>query len=493
MRRKFKSAIGQLAAALMLGNTAWAADVLEPVQGQIPAPGSVEAVEDPKVQQEVDSRAVEAEDEDEYAPRAILTDLLIGHDLAEKTGLFINGYIVQSYTYNAWNPASRINGPVTWNDRANDWLLNQSYLSIGRNINTEDDNIQLGARADFMYGSDAIFTNAYLLESAGGVPPNVPPTALGRSVSGGEPIYRWAFPQFYGELFLPVAEGLRIQGGHFYTILGYEVVTSPDNFFTTLPYTFQYGEPFTHTGVMAKLQLTETLLLHNCAILGWDSWQDNNSAMSYMGGFTWTPTEKTNVTWNIITGPEQDSFGRNWFQGIRGNGSTNRTVYSLVVQQQLAEKIKYVFQHDYGFQDPSNLNGFGGNAQWYGINQYLFYNLNKKWSFGVRGEWFRDDDGVRVGSARYTSTLGPQAYDPRYLTPNITVPYGNGVAGANYYALTCGLNYLPTPNIVIRPDIRWDWQTRDEGVAGAPQALPAYNDFTRSQQFIMSLNLILKF
>ena len=41
-------------------------------------------------------------------------------------------------------------------------------------------------------------------------------------------IYGFALPQVYGE----VAMGdLSVKMGHFFTIIGYEVVTAPDNFF----------------------------------------------------------------------------------------------------------------------------------------------------------------------------------------------------------------------------------------------------------------------
>lgn len=500
MTLRLKSAIGSLAAAFLLGNVAFGDDVLRPIQAQADLP-SVERTEDPKVQQELDSREAETEDEDENAPKAYLTDLLIGKNLAEKTGLFINGYLVQSATANAWSPSSRINGPVTLNDRSNDYLMNQLYFSGGRNVDTEAEFLSIGGRVDYVYGTDAIFTQAFGLESAGGQGniANVP-TALGRSWDGQNPLYRQALPQAYGEIYAPILKGMTVKIGHFYTIIGYEVVTTPDNFFTTLPYTFQYGEPFTHTGAMATQKLSDKLAVHGCVIRGWDNWVDNNTAKSFMGGVTWTPGDNTNVTMNMITGPEQDRFGGNFFSGIRVPGqniSVNRSMYALVIQQKLSDKLKYVFQHDHGFQDPSAANPGGGNAQWYGINQYLFYDVSSKLAVGVRAEWFRDDDGVRVGQMRYMSFLGPQAYQAPFAgPPNITIPYGNGQAGASYYAITLGANYKLNNNWTIRPDMRYDWQDADGGYSQTPapgQTVAAFKDNTRTQQFMASINLITRF
>jgi hypothetical protein len=44
-------------------------------------------------------------------------------------------------------------------------------------------------------------------------------------------------------------------------------------------------------------------------------------------------------------------------------------------------------------------------------------------------EWFRDDDGVRV------------------------VPGNSG----NYYEMATGINWKPHANIMVRPELRYDW------------------------------------
>ena len=58
-------------------------------------------------------------------------------------------------------------------------------------------------------------------------------------------------PQAYAEVGY---NDLTVKVGHFYTIIGYEVVPAPDNFFYSHAYTMQYGEPFTHTGMLGDVQ-----------------------------------------------------------------------------------------------------------------------------------------------------------------------------------------------------------------------------------------------
>jgi hypothetical protein len=484
-----KAAISSMAAALILGGAALGADPPSIIPAQAPAPADegrsdAERNENPRLRNQDDEVQNEPPaDDDSTAPTPFLTNLLIGKCLAEKSGLFITGYNVQSFTWNPQNPVDRTNGPVTFNDRSNDWQMNQLYLSMGRTVDTSGNSIDIGGKVDFLYGTDAVFTQALGLDGwiLGG---NQGPGGIFTQST----LDRLAIPQMYAEFFAPVGKGLTVKAGHFYTIIGYEVVTTPDNFFTTLPYTFQYGEPFTHTGVLATQKITDKVLFNGGVVRGWDSWNDNNNALSFLGGVTWTPTSKTNVTLNCIMGPEQDDpFVA--YQGLTpAPGQTvSRSLYSLVIQQQISDKIKYVFQHDHGFQDAATNSP---HAEWYGVNQYLFYNVSKKFAVGVRGEWFRDDDGVRVGIARNTNTLGPQAYNPA-IPAQARLPFGQGTAGANYYEVSLGANYYINNTIILRPEARWDWQTRDNN--GGAQATAAYDDQTRSQQFLLGLDLIIKY
>ena len=122
---------------------------------------------------------------------------------------------------------------------------------------------------------------------------------------------------------------------------------------------------------------------------GWDNWEDNNNDLGFDGGIHWKScNERTNIALGVTAGREQP------------DPSTNiRTLYSLVIQQKLGDNWQYVFQHDFGNEPGA---GVGGTiAQWYGIDQYLFYTINDCWKAGMRFEWFYDGGGsrVRVGDA----------------------------------------------------------------------------------------------
>jgi hypothetical protein len=124
------------------------------------------------------------------------------------------------------------------------------------------------------------------------------------------------------------------------------------------------------------------------------------------------------------------------------------------------DEWQYVFQNDVGWQQGANafpgIAPAGANgarwAEWYGINQYLFYKINDCWKAGLRAEWFRDDDGDRVTGLR---------------NPNNSI-FGDNFVG-NFYEISAGLNWTPSANLTVRPELRYDWIDQDlpPSVAGS--------------------------
>ncbi|NMC19384.1 MAG: outer membrane beta-barrel protein, partial [Thermogutta sp.] len=107
------------------------------------------------------------------------------------------------------------------------------------------------------------------------------------------------------------------------------------------------------------------------------------------------------------------------------------------------------------------------------INQYFIYTINPCWSAAMRVEWLRDDDGARVA--------GPGNI------PGVRAFSGRGFAG-DFYNVTLGLNWRPTPNWLVRPEIRWDWY---DGPAG-PTGLP-FDGGNRDDQFTAAIDATLLF
>jgi hypothetical protein len=391
------------------------------------------------------------------------------------------GWLNAGIGANNWG--SSFNGPVTFNDRNWQGQMNQLYLVNEKTLDTED-GLDWGGRVDLLYGTDYIFTTARGLDAnlfnQGGAPD-----------WGSNRYYGLAMPQLYGE----VGYGDHaVKFGHFYTIIGYEVVPAIGNFFYTHAYTMQYGEPFTHTGILDVWTVNDQLTIYGGITNGWDNFSDPinsfgianpgypgaNSNAAFLGGVTFKSSDETQaLTTTVSSGNEIGSFSGAAFASPANIG--NRSVVSTVYVNEVTDKLTYVFQNDNGWQFNANtgLETIGqqpGTAYWYGINQYLFYTINDNLVAGMRLEWFRDNNGYRVINPLRNALFGQ-------------APAQGGYQG-NFWEMTYGLNWRPmgSSNWMIRPEIRYDWYSPD--TPGTP--LP-YGNFDEFGQLYGGCDIIWQF
>jgi len=373
-----------------------------------------------------------------YADGAIksLTNIDINDaSILKNNGIEIGGWASAGITYASHNGDHHSNGPISFNDRNNDFQLNQTNLFIERAIDSSKKEWQLGGRVDFMFGTDADNTQASGWDNQ----------ILDEEFNS----YDVAFPQAYLELYAPVGSGLTIKAGHFYTTIGYEVVTSPDNFFYSHAYTMLYAEPFTHSGVMASYDINDNLSVYGGAVTGWDNFRENGGDWSFLGGANLSSDdEKTSLAVSIITGENGDD-----------SVDQNTTMYSIVLSHDITDRLHYVFQHDLGITEDGA--GAGDDSDWYGINQYLTYDINDQLAAGLRAEWFSDSDGRISGDDA-------------------------GNFGANYYAVSAGVNYSPVEWLKFRPEVRYDWA--DTNGAGA-----VYDNGAENDQISVAMDMVLTF
>jgi hypothetical protein len=273
-----------------------------------------------------------------------------------------------------------------------------------------------GFRADMMYGTDAQKTQAF------GNPGAVNRNQGTWDASLDHGAYGWAIPQLYAE----VAMGnLSIKAGHFYTLIGYEVVTAPDNFFYSHAYTMFNSEPFTHTGVLATYEASDSLSVHGGWTLGWDTGFDQAfGGSSFLGGFSQGLGDSATFTYCTCTG----NFG------FRSAG-TDGYSHSCILDVQLCDSVNYVCQSDYVIHEDGSFGTVGVKGEDVGFNQYLFMDLNDSVSAGMRCEWWKSNG----------------------FTPGHT----------SYYGLTGGLNIKAHPNFIIRPEVRHNWTGADVDFAAA--------------------------
>jgi len=275
---------------------------------------------------------------------------------------------------------------------------------------------------DFMYGRDANNTQAAGWDDSWS--------------DAGE--YDIAMPQLYVEVFAPIGNGITAKLGHFYTTIGNEVVTSPDNFFYSHAYTMLYAEPFTHTGALFSYDINDNFSVNGGAVMGWDNMTENAGSWSFLGGGSWTSTDQaSSVTVQLISGGQSDIT------------PGNTTMYSVVATHDFTDNFHYLIQHDFGTAEDIS----GSHDRWYGINQYITYDMTDKLSIGLRAEWFNDVDSARVSNM-----------------------------GANYLAASVGLNYSLTSWFKVRPEIRYDWADED-----------VFNSGNDHDQIAIAMDMIVSF
>lgn len=381
--------------------------------------------------------------------------------------IMLRGWASMGYTYNAERAPNRGNGPVGYNDRADEFQLNQLYAYLHKPLDENYDGLQYGFRADMVFGTDARYMQAIGLELDQDTALGVSPPLLNYDLNSGRRFYHLAFPQFYGEVGYGCASLLV---GHFYSPIGYERGPADENFFYSHSYARIYGEPLTHTGALAKAKIGDRLTfrvgLHN----GWDNFTHQNAPINDQYGILAGATI-TNASGNVsfsfdgIVGDSTD-FGS-------GNIDPQRQMYSMVLKVRLTDDLTYVAQHDAAYQEFSGINEA---VQWYGLVQYLYMTLTDNLQAGIRYEVFDDDDAVRVAALDRGNVASVGAYS------------------GWFHAITAGLNWMPCENVRIRPELRWDWFANHNVQTGLPfgdDGAAPFPAATERSQFTAALDAII--
>lgn len=357
---------------------------------------------------------------------------LTGEDLNQLTGLDtynlnMGGWLTPGFTFNPSNPSDRSNGPVQFNNRANELQLYQLGLFVEKPLRREMQFWQVGGRFEFMFGTDT---------------PNYQATGNWDSnlISKNDlRFYDIALPQAYIEIYTPLGNGISTKIGHFYSIIGYESVPSPPNFFVSHSYSMK-SSPFTFSGVLTSYQVNNIFSVQAGAVTGPDNLNQHAGAWSFTGGFNLENQQHSRgFTFAILDGNVDDTL------------PSHLTYYSSVLHQNITEKLHFVLEHDFGSQQNAKTNQ---NAKWYSLVHYLTFDFNPKWSVGLRAEWFRDENGVR-----FTTEAG------------------------SYYDISIAANWKPKSWLTIRPELRNDWATGTQ----------PFDNQTRSNQLLLAIDAVLWF
>ncbi|WP_420239011.1 outer membrane beta-barrel protein [Telmatobacter bradus] len=286
-------------------------------------------------------------------------------------------------------------------------------------------------------------------------------------------------PLFYAYAYLPVLNGTNIYGGILGSGIGHEIHpnTRPTpNLFASHSYSFM-DEPDQVIGV----QVTGNLYRSSKHLIGYEVGINNgiettvsaNGRPNYVASLHYKSANmRTAVDYTAFLGDSEVApnksaadFPSTWHGVISPRGQYYQ-YHDFNASQVFTPhwssytEIVVARQAGDGKSDTINRTTSTGNfrgAQWGGVTVGTSYKVNPKLSYNVRAEHFRDGNG--------------------YALPA-------GVA-SGYNETTLGAMYDFSKNLVIRPEVRYDWQNA--------YTSRAYNNASNSSQFSGSVSMILYF
>jgi hypothetical protein len=324
--------------------------------------------------------------------------------LLDGNRLQISGWTDMSFTASSDQTS---NLPMGFNHRANDFLLQQNWLRIERAVVTSG-----ATKPTFGFRSDTILPGSdYFFTLARGIFDSQLTADHGKpNLYGIDPI------QFYFEAYFPtVGRGLDVKFGRFFAQYGVEANDAISNALLSHAYTFIY-DPFTHTGLLTTLKLTDIWSVQAGMVLGSDIFIDPADTPTFIGSVKWIRSDqRDSVLFSVIIGSGRFNQTKNFH---------NPEIFDLVYTHKLNPRLNYNLETLVGFT--SNVLDIG-RADWLGVLNYLSYDFTPRLSGTTRLELFDDAQGQRTGFKGLYTTV------------------------------TAGLSFKPRKSIIIRPEVRYDY------------------------------------
>lgn len=440
-----------------------------------------------------------------------------------------SGHVEAGTNLNPDSPANNINFGQLFTDRANSFRVNQTTLAAEQDIDSSQSTFNWGWRVEGLYGTDARFTHV--------------PGLFDRATQSP---YQWDLEEgsFSGHFPIIFGGGIDMKIGTYPTPIGYEVIDGTGNFFYTHSYIFNYGIPLKHTGFYATAHVTDMVDIWagldtgvNAGLPGFRATDDNHSG-AFLAGFALNnPIPNLTILALAHIGPEVGyvSDGKcNATNAVSATGNGNsvcyyngagqlqdpnhhaREIYDAVTTYKVNDNLSVANEIDFIHDDLGVVNATapatnhsGASAE--GGSIYGIYKWNDQWSFGGRGEVFRDDEGLFVTS--FTESNAFMNAERGIATTSSAYNAGYNAGKATYSELTIGANWTPavafpdmlpsTLGLTIRPEARWDhaWgfnKTTTDSVTGATVANHVFDTNshgvgTKDDQFLFSIDGILAF
>lgn len=280
--------------------------------------------------------------------------------------LTLNAFVEAGYLFNFNNPDSKKNGLRYFDAEHNTFSVSTVEVVLQKSVSAPGD---VGFRADFDMGG----------------------LIAARAASAGEIPGSFGLRQGYASWIAPVGSGLRLDVGKFITMAGFEYIeafdTPNDNVSRSL--LFNYAIPFTHTGVQATYVFSPVVkgVLH--LVNGWDNALSLTKGKTVCGQLNLTPNDATSLYLNYCGGSELVGASATSAGSVEA-----RHLVDFNGTVKVTPAVTLGLNGDFGLQTMSG----GDAAKWYGVAAYVKAESEKGYGLALRGEWFKDDGGTRMGA-----------------------------------------------------------------------------------------------
>src|SRR6266513_1546209 len=313
----------------------------------------------------------------------------------------LSGYAEASYVYATQPVGNTIVGRLY--DRYSDaFTLNAWKLAVDRPFNAKK--MDAGVHADLMVGQ-----NAEVLHSSGS------------SASGFNLGTDGDVTQLFITLNLPTknGNGVQFKVGKMVTLMGLEVIEDVAKPNWSEGLLFTYVENFTSTGVELDFKPSSAVDVELRVDNGWDRIVVPDGHKSFMGRVGIAAGANTSLGLLAYAGDQEPSI------------SAARYGVEALLNQKFGSKTSLWVQGDWGKEkqnallpDPTQ------DATWWAFGAWIASDLSPKANLALRAEYLDDAEGFRFP------------------------PFG-GVA-QKVWGLTGTLNMKTWPNVLVRPELRYD-------------------------------------
>jgi hypothetical protein len=343
----------------------------------------------------------------------VVSDELAKDQVSALSEISLSGFVQSSYFYNTRDPQDGESDGYLWNTKNNSFSINKVKVVLASPpAERSGDKWDAGFRVSMIWGEDAPVLN-----------------------TGGEYQGLENVREAYVDLNVPIGDGLNIKAGQLISLLNYE---SGDGGAANKNFSQGYQWFYTGNGPSAGVQasyvvndwLDLTVRGQNGLYAGAI---DNNGAKTVMGKIGLKPMKDM---WVSLIG-----FGGNESATLDLNGG------SVLAGYQINPKFGVGFEGDFfAFENA------GVSADVWSLGTWIWYNFTAKSGLAFRGEYVDAPDNFGIKGINLPGRPNSAINSP-------------DLAG-NIASFTLTYNWLPAPNVIIQPELRYDTTSFEGGYDG---------------------------